>query len=57
MNKQIAVEKAKVDRSCRSSNTRAVKICYRRYLKQAIDKWRECLHKVHGQEHGADKIL
>lgn len=39
LDKQIKIEKAKVDRSGRSSLSRGTRIMKKRYLKQYLDKW------------------
>ena len=38
---EIKKKENQVVRSGRQANTRAIKICHRRYLKMAMDRWRE----------------
>ena len=44
-------------RSGRSANIRAVKICHRRYLKQAMDRWRESKNSKNNAEDKSDLII
>ncbi len=39
LDKEVKIEKAKVDRSARSSLNRGTRIMEKRYLKQYMDKW------------------
>ena len=57
LDKEIKIEKAKVDRSGRSALNRGTKIMQKRYLKQYMDKWAQVnrLHK--NQQSGSDLIL
>ena len=41
LNVEIKKKENQVVRSGRQANTRAIKICHRRYLKMAMDRWRD----------------
>mmetsp|Transcript_18535 Transcript_18535/g.24897 ORF Transcript_18535/g.24897 Transcript_18535/m.24897 type:complete len:189 (+) Transcript_18535:511-1077(+) len=57
LNKEIKIEKAKVDRSGRSALSRGTRIMQKRYLKQYMDKWAEVNKQHKNQKNGSDVIL
>lgn len=50
LDKEIKKKENQVVRSGRTATTRAVKICHRRYLKQAMDKWKESKDRKNNEE-------
>ena len=54
---EIKKKENQVVRSGRSANIRAVKICHRRYLKQAMDRWRENKNSKNTAEDKSDLII
>ena len=50
LDKEIKKKENQVVRSGRTATTRAVKICHRRYLKQAMDRWKESKDRKNNEE-------
>ena len=57
LDKEIKIEKAKVDRSGRSALNRGTNIMKKRYLKQYMDKWAAVNKHYKNQQGGSDEIL
>ena len=57
LDKQIKKQENQVVRSGRSATTRAVKICHKRYLKQAMDRWRGSCDRKNLEEDKSNLII
>ena len=57
LDKEVKIEKAKVDRCARSSLNRGTKIMQKRYLKQYMDKWAEVNNSYKNQKDGSELLL
>ena len=57
LDKEIKKKENQVVRSGRTATTRAVKICHRRYLKQAMDRWKESKDRKNNEEDKSDMII
>ena len=57
MDKQITIEKARIDRSGRSHLGKAAKIMRRRMLKKGVDAWKDTLKKQDTEGAGAERII
>jgi len=57
LDKEIKIEKAKVDRSGRSALNRGTRIMQKRYLKQYMAKWAEVNRQYKSQQNGSQFII
>lgn len=57
LDKEVKIEKAKVDRSGRSALNRGTKIMQKRYLKQYMDKWAQVNKHHKNQQSGSEFLL
>ena len=57
LDKEIKKKENQVVRSGRTAMTRAVKICHKRYLKQAMDRWKESKDRKNKEEDSSGLII
>ena len=57
LNVEIKKKENQLVQSGRTATTRAVKICHRRYLKQAMDRWKESKDHKNLSEDRSDFII